>query len=276
MSDDRADDSSKREIDVMIKDVQARCTQVDEIMAQVRDRCEGFIIEATNKAKLIVDEAKTLTEAMREELVNLEAEKARIATTCTFDAMINLNVGGQMFTTTLTTLTRYPDTMLGAMFSGRHALVKDQNGAYFIDRNGRCFEPILDFLRAPEAYKQTLKDTGEKSGMEIEADYYGLKDLMFPTPPFVKASPVDLTSAGGHETTVTQDDDGLWYMKGNSYSRCLVKVCDTCGWGQPSRNFKIRHQEYGIAHFTTNRKITDAQPEKSFRCNWDGTYCYSV
>ena len=125
------DYSSKQDMDVMVEDVHSRCAMMDEITTQLRDRCEGFITSATDKAKTIVEEAEKRTEAMRDELAQWEEEKKRIATTHTFDPMIKINVGGQLFTTTHTTLTRYPDTMLGAMFSGRHALVKDDNGACF-------------------------------------------------------------------------------------------------------------------------------------------------
>jgi hypothetical protein len=36
--------------------------------------------------------------------------------------IVKLNVGGSRFETTRATLTQFPDSMLGTMFSGRHAL----------------------------------------------------------------------------------------------------------------------------------------------------------
>ena len=51
-----------------------------------------------------------------------------------FPNVINLSVGGKKFATRLTTLRKYPDSMLAVMFSGRHAVDTDQDNNYFIDR----------------------------------------------------------------------------------------------------------------------------------------------
>lgn len=61
--------------------------------------------------------------------------------------VVSLNVGGVIHWTTLTTLRKYRGTMLYSMFSGRHALIKDANGHYFLDRSGRMFGYVLSFLR---------------------------------------------------------------------------------------------------------------------------------
>ena len=61
--------------------------------------------------------------------------------------MIPLNVGGYHFVTTLSTLTKDKDSMLAAMFSGRHELDTDSEGRYFIDRDGAYFKEILTYLR---------------------------------------------------------------------------------------------------------------------------------
>ena len=56
-----------------------------------------------------------------------------------FPEVIPLNVGGTYFTTRLSTLRRYEDTMLAAMFSGRHYIPRDAEGRFFIDRDGAYF-----------------------------------------------------------------------------------------------------------------------------------------
>ena len=72
--------------------------------------------------------------------------------TISFPSIVNLNVGGQIYTTSLATLTKYSESMLGAMFSGRFAAQKDSNGNYFIDRDGALFRYILGFLRNGELH----------------------------------------------------------------------------------------------------------------------------
>ena len=66
------------------------------------------------------------------------------------DTKIQLDVGGKFFTTSITTLTRESDSMLASMFSGRFPIKKDENGRVFIDRDGRAFDIILNYLREGE------------------------------------------------------------------------------------------------------------------------------
>ena len=61
--------------------------------------------------------------------------------------IIYLNVGGKEYTTTLDTLTKFPGSMLGSMFSGNLPSNRDDKGRYFIDANGEMFKYILDYLR---------------------------------------------------------------------------------------------------------------------------------
>lgn len=61
--------------------------------------------------------------------------------------IIKLNIGGVLFCTTSSTLLGRGENFFTALLSGRFAASMDENGAYFIDRNGRTFEPLLDYLR---------------------------------------------------------------------------------------------------------------------------------
>ncbi|KAI8483159.1 hypothetical protein Bbelb_390410 [Branchiostoma belcheri] len=61
--------------------------------------------------------------------------------------VVTVNVGGVLYTTTMATLTRYPESRLGGMFLAPQLLQKDSQGNYFIDRDGKVFRYILNFLR---------------------------------------------------------------------------------------------------------------------------------
>ncbi|KAG0717128.1 BTB/POZ domain-containing protein KCTD3 [Chionoecetes opilio] len=61
--------------------------------------------------------------------------------------IINLNVGGQRFSTSRHTLTWVPDTFFTSLLSGRISTLRDESGAIFIDRDPSLFSIILNYLR---------------------------------------------------------------------------------------------------------------------------------
>ncbi|XP_014682039.1 PREDICTED: BTB/POZ domain-containing protein KCTD9-like [Priapulus caudatus] len=93
---------------------------------------------------------------------------------------ITLNIGGQCFTTTRSTLTRSdPSSMLARMFATNQSATTwgnsvDPSGAYLIDRSPRHFEPILNYLR----HGQIVLDAGVNPvGVLEEARFFGLQSL---------------------------------------------------------------------------------------------------
>ncbi|XP_078389853.1 BTB/POZ domain-containing protein KCTD21-like [Cetorhinus maximus] len=89
---------------------------------------------------------------------------------------VSLNVGGTLYTTSSETLTRYPDSMLGAMFKGQLSSRRDQAGNLFIDRDGKPFRHILNYLRSshldlPEGYRELRL-------LKREADFYQVGPLL--------------------------------------------------------------------------------------------------
>jgi len=83
-----------------------------------------------------------------------------------------------MFMTSTLTLTKDPNSMLSAMFSGRHALRHDDDGAYFIDRDGTHFRYILNYLRDGGYRPGTLPaDPCFLGELCTEAEYYQLAGL---------------------------------------------------------------------------------------------------
>lgn len=60
---------------------------------------------------------------------------------------VKLNVGGQIFVTSITTLTKDPDSLLSRMFGPNGTAVPEADGSYFIDRDGTYFRYVLNYLR---------------------------------------------------------------------------------------------------------------------------------
>jgi len=90
--------------------------------------------------------------------------------------VVRLNVGGMLFTTTLTTLTSCPSSMLAAMFHPSSPLPSAAmvDGAHFIDANPAVFEVILDYLRHRVLLPPPLLPMG---AVLAQARYFGLDDL---------------------------------------------------------------------------------------------------
>lgn len=91
-------------------------------------------------------------------------------------SVVELNVGGSVYTTSLTTLLKYPDSSLNSMFNGRQRVIRDGHGRFFIDRDGTLFRYVLDYLRnstvtLPSEFK-------ERDRLIEEARYYKLDGLI--------------------------------------------------------------------------------------------------
>ncbi|XP_038651753.1 BTB/POZ domain-containing protein KCTD16b isoform X2 [Scyliorhinus canicula] len=95
--------------------------------------------------------------------------------------VVELNVGGQVYFTRLSTLTSLPNSVLGRMFghkrnSGSPDLARDNRGRFFIDRDGFLFRYILDYLRdravvLPELFPEKLR-------LRREAEFFQLPELV--------------------------------------------------------------------------------------------------
>ncbi|KAJ8027835.1 BTB/POZ domain-containing protein KCTD21 [Holothuria leucospilota] len=94
------------------------------------------------------------------------------------EAFVTLNVGGSLFTTTRATLTRFPSSMLGAIFKyvGPVAISKDEHGRVFIDRDGDLFRHVLNYLR--RGYLVLPEDFSKLDMLADEAMFYELPKLV--------------------------------------------------------------------------------------------------
>ena len=101
---------------------------------------------------------------------------------CNFDpykksSRIVLDIGGHKYSTTLSTLTTLePNSALAKMFTKPFSIETESDGTYFIDRNGKFFSYILDWLRDNQV--PDFPNNYIRNRVLYEAYYYGLDTLI--------------------------------------------------------------------------------------------------
>ncbi|XP_039984593.1 uncharacterized protein LOC120790798 [Xiphias gladius] len=92
------------------------------------------------------------------------------------NAPVHIDVGGHMYTSSLATLTKYPESRIGRLFDGTEPIVLDSlKQHYFIDRDGHMFRYILNFLRTSKLL--IPDDFKEYSLLYEEASFFQLAPL---------------------------------------------------------------------------------------------------
>ena len=116
--------------------------------------CSDLLTKFDDLVKRFTHEFKEIIKGerakLKAELDEYNAEKQKMkAIEVNDDDIISLNVGGQKFTTTRSTLCQVEGSLLTIMFSGRweRGLKRDQDGAVFFDFNPQYFNYILEYLR---------------------------------------------------------------------------------------------------------------------------------
>ncbi|KAM8707039.1 hypothetical protein ACLKA7_011187 [Drosophila subpalustris] len=136
--------------------------------------------------------------------------------------IIELNVGGVHYTTTLNTLLQDKTTLLHELFAspeGRDTLAKDSKGRYFLDRDGVLFRYILDFLRdkalqLPEGFR-------ERQRLQREAEHFKLTAMLDCIKGDRDARPPGCITIG-YRGSFQFGKDGLADVKFRKLSRILV------------------------------------------------------
>lgn len=100
-----------------------------------------------------------------------------VATPSRYTAPVHIDVGGKIYTSSLDTLTKFPESKLSKMFTGSIPIVLDTlKQHYFIDRDGEMFKHILNYMRTGRAI---LPDNfGHLELLLEEARYYELHGLV--------------------------------------------------------------------------------------------------
>ncbi|XP_053781267.1 BTB/POZ domain-containing protein KCTD14 isoform X1 [Desmodus rotundus] len=86
--------------------------------------------------------------------------------------VVELNVGGEVYTTTVGTLRKLPGSKLADMFSSSAKACTDAEGRFFIDRAGTYFGAILEYLRSGQLPTQHIPEVYR------EAQFYEIKPLV--------------------------------------------------------------------------------------------------
>ena len=94
--------------------------------------------------------------------------------------ILELNVGGVHYTTSMCTLLKYSDSMLAHMFSGKWKRKQDKDGRYFIDADGHLFKYVLNFLRRSRLHLPRTFGEMELDQLLGEAEYYQVRGLVCP------------------------------------------------------------------------------------------------
>jgi len=126
------------------------------------------------------------------------------------DERVRLNVGGKVHETYVSTLMRFPNSLLGTMLASRNrGMVRpDEKGEVFIDRNGDLFSVILDFYRSGGATSPYLNNHYLPSAIQAEMDYFLL--------------PHPKENAAIHQYA-TEDDPGFGAKVASLALSCAIK-----------------------------------------------------
>lgn len=95
------------------------------------------------------------------------------------EAIVTLNVGGQLFTTRRSTLCSVSGSFLANLLGRRFRVDRDSQGHAFVDRSPKFFGLILDWLRDRAAPHSIPEDGTELDAFYHELDYYGLTETYF-------------------------------------------------------------------------------------------------
>jgi hypothetical protein len=145
-----------------------------------------MMMAATARPVLTLTLAPSIRYGMQEEKQKLELERLlwesqqKMATQLiTPNKQIKLNIGGEVFFTSIETLRKYPNCTLCLIFTSHYFCSlppEQQEKGYFIDRDAKHFRLILNFLRTgamvwPES-------AGDRKELMLECEFYNLLDYV--------------------------------------------------------------------------------------------------
>lgn len=197
------------------KDLARSRDKVDHKLKHISDTQKALdkklqeVSQHEENARDEVKKVKREREKLEAERVRFDAELKRMQELNKIqDARVKLDIGGHSYMTSDLTLTKDPESMLAAMFSGRHSLKKEPDGSYFIDRDGTHFRYVLNYLRDGGFRDGTLPtEKGVLNELLTEANYYQISGLVKLLEEHMKGS------------TRGEDDDDCYDDRGGAMNR---------------------------------------------------------
>mmetsp|Transcript_24989 Transcript_24989/g.48566 ORF Transcript_24989/g.48566 Transcript_24989/m.48566 type:complete len:214 (-) Transcript_24989:6-647(-) len=97
----------------------------------------------------------------------------------TSTGIIELNVGGQVFSTTRDTLMSAGDSFFSSLVGGEFGVHRDSKGLPFIDRDPKLFRHVLNFLRSQcTSLVLDKENKSQLAALQAEAEFYQVSPLI--------------------------------------------------------------------------------------------------
>ena len=160
--------------DEYFRKVQSVHDQIVAHQKQSETQIQADQAQWDQKLKTTQAEMEAVTQQIAEAKQKWADEQKQIqARTLDQSEIVSLNVGGQKgIQVSRALLTQEPETVLEAMFSGRHPL-KEIDGEVFLDRDPKIFGELLPYLRngrqTPAFDSKSMADQ-----FQVELKYWGL------------------------------------------------------------------------------------------------------
>ena len=172
-----------------------RLATLQSQITQLKTRFDGLrtdVVEKLNECNICMKSAEELYREVTEMAVHLEDKLTNVSNEekewketkiklgmTSIKGMVILNVGGERYTTSVETLTHEKDTFFTALFSKQWQLERDpKDDSIFIDRNGKLFTYILEYLRTNVLLDDVMKNEILRQKLVIEAQYFRLQSLI--------------------------------------------------------------------------------------------------
>ncbi|CAF0886125.1 unnamed protein product [Adineta steineri] len=160
-------------------------TRFEKVRADIISKLDEYNDHIRTNEKLC-DQAIQMNGGLENKLANVSNEerewqdiKHKLATTI-HTGVVTLNVGGTIYTTRIDTLTWENNTFFTTLFSRRWELERDpHNNSIFIDRNGKLFEHILDYLRTRILPNDIMTNEPFRQRLIIETEYFCIHSLIY-------------------------------------------------------------------------------------------------